>query len=135
MAINYESLRAFQPELTMRSLLLLPLLLLLLGCQSAYKTTGVTIVTVDAAMNAWGDYVRAGLSTPEEEAKVKSAYDKYYAAIQGEKAAVIAYKSTGDTNGLNNALIAVQSATPAVVALIFEFLPPGDTARLKGLNR
>jgi hypothetical protein len=114
------------------------LVCLLLGCKTpedtAYKTTGVTVVTVSAAMNAWHDYVKAGLASEDQVLAVKKAYDKYYTAIQAERAAVIAYKTGADTNALATAMSAVTAAMPDVLTLIFQFLPATDVAKLKGLQ-
>lgn len=52
-----------------------------MGCksanQSAYRVVGTVQVSADAAMSAWGDYVRTRAVPIEDEQKVKSAYDKY----------------------------------------------------------
>ena len=127
----------------MKTKLLLPLILSLIfvsGCKSTpeaklYKTTGTVIITVDAAMNAWGDYVRAGLATPEQQMMVKQKYDTYFQFMKTEEAAVMAYKLNLDTNGLAKASAAVTAATPGVINLILTFLPSDRVAKLKGLTQ
>lgn len=49
--------------------------------QAAYQATGTTVVAVDAAMQEWGAYVAANHPPASEEAAVKSAYEKYQAAM------------------------------------------------------
>lgn len=67
------------------------------GCkspeQAAYRATGSIIIAVDSAMQGWGDYVRAGLATPEEEAKVRLAYERYQASIRLARTMADAYTS------------------------------------------
>jgi len=97
------------------------------GCKSpetvAYKVTGATVLTVDAAMNAWGDYVRAGRATDAQQAKVREVYGKYLAAIQLERAAVLSYKANGDTNAISRVIGTVSASSSEVIGLIQAFLP------------
>lgn len=115
--------------------------LLYLGCKNletnTYKATGVVIISVDAAMKAWGDYVRAYQGTVrsvplDNQRTVKAAYDKYYAAVQLERSAITAYKTGTDTNALIRVLGIVEGASAEVIRLIETFLPPDRLAALKG---
>jgi len=72
--------------------------------RTALTATGIQVVTVDAAMSAWADFVRAGYANPAQVQAVKSAYQHYYNAALAEKAAWMAYAS------------APTNATPAQVA-------------------
>ncbi len=98
------------------------------GCktanQTAYKATSATYITVDAAMKAWGDFVRANHPPVEKEQKVKAAFDRYQAAalvvtsagaahakVLADQAADPATKATALSN--LNAAIAVTSASLA----------------------
>ena len=69
----------------------------LCGCASletnAYKTIGSTAVAVDASMNAWGDYVRAGKSTVAQEQQVRAAYAKYQQSMKTTQKLVTAYRA------------------------------------------
>jgi hypothetical protein len=47
----------------------------------AYATAGTTVVTVDAAMSAWGDYVKAYHPPATQEAQVKAMYEHYQASM------------------------------------------------------
>lgn len=49
--------------------------------KATYVATSTAVVTVDAAMTAWGRYVEANHPGPESEIKVKSAFDKYVLAV------------------------------------------------------
>jgi len=66
--------------------------LLLLGCatyeRNTYNTIGVTVVTVDQAMVVWGDYVRSGKATAEQETVVRSVYEKYQTAMRAVRVAI-----------------------------------------------
>jgi dihydroorotate dehydrogenase len=47
-----------------------------------YNALAVTVHSVDFAMNAWGEYVRAGLAKPGQEDTVRKAYETYQAAAR-----------------------------------------------------
>lgn len=55
------------------------------GCstanKAAYVTTSTAVVTVDAAMTAWGHYVAVNHPGPESEQKVKTAFETYQRAV------------------------------------------------------
>ena len=55
------------------------------GCktanQAAYKGVGTVIVTVETAMKAWGDYVESNHPSLEQRTAVKTAFEKYQAAM------------------------------------------------------
>lgn len=80
-------------------------LMLLPGCGSTPEATathiaGAQVSAVDAALQAWGEWVRAGNATQAQKDAVKSAYDKYFAVATAEKHALEAYVSAKaeDTN-------------------------------------
>lgn len=66
--------------------------------QVAYRTTGTTIVSVDAAMKEWGAYVATAHPPASQEAAVKNAYEKYQAAMATACDAGAIYASTSSTN-------------------------------------
>lgn len=93
------------------------------GCktpeQGAYRTIGTVSVSVDAAMNGWGDYVRAGKATPEQEIKVKAGYVKYQTAMRVAKITVASYKAQPDgATRLNSAVDALSAAGSEIVTLV-----------------
>jgi len=49
--------------------------------QATYRAAGTTVTTVDAAMTAWGDYVKQFHPAATDELKVKAAFEKYQAAM------------------------------------------------------
>ena len=87
---------------------MLALLALSVACASletnAYKVIGTTAVTVDAAMNVWGDFVRAGKASLDDQAVVRGAYEKYQKAMATTKVVVATYQTSQDKNALNLAL-------------------------------
>jgi hypothetical protein len=105
-----------------------------IGCQTSIKSTRVAIITIDAAMQAWAEYVNSGKATPEQISKVHLAYGRYYAAIESARAATIAYKTSNNTNDLQRTLIAVAAAQPQVLNLILQFLPTEKVVKLQGLK-
>jgi hypothetical protein len=93
------------------------------GCktpeQGAYRTIGTVAVSVDAAMNGWGDYVRAGKANPEQEMKVRDGYAKYQSAMRVAKITVASYKAQPDgTSRLNAAVDALAASGSEIVTLI-----------------
>ncbi len=107
---------------------------LVTGCKTAntaaYKGTGAVVVTVDAAMSAWGDYVSANHPPVEKELKVKAAFDKYKAAALVVTTAGAAHAKALATQGTDpasaqtalNAAIAISSAALGeLIALLQQF--------------
>lgn len=88
---------------------------------TAYRTIGATAISVDGAMSGWGDYVRAGLAKPSEEAAVKAAYEKYQAAMQVLKIAVRNVKESPSANGeaqLDRVLRTVSATAGELVTVV-----------------
>lgn len=105
------------------------LLVVCLGCaggcatveSGAYKVIGSTTVLVDAAMQAWADYVVMGKASAEDEAAVQRVYGDYQAAMRVCRAAVTAYRAGGNgQDAVETALDVVSKAGSALVALIKE---------------
>src|SRR5512146_2370633 len=77
------------PMKTIAQLTAFLLLIALTGCltacanleTNAYKVLASTATVVDNSMNAWGDWVRAGYATPDDEVRVQQAYEKYQATM------------------------------------------------------
>jgi|GEM_PF-3022014 len=94
------------------------------GCASlettAYRTIGAVAVTVDGAMNAWGDYVRAGHATASDETVVRAAYDHYQQTMRTLHVAVTAYKldEASNAGALKTALDTMGAAADELVALV-----------------
>lgn len=109
------------------------LLAICIGCatpeQAAYRTIGVITSGVDGAMNGWGDYVRSGSATPEEQARVRAAYERYQATMRLARIAITTQKSqpAGATT-LDSALSTAQAASGQLIIVIQQFLQPkGNT--------
>lgn len=84
------------------------------GCftaSQAHSTTKIVAVSVDGAMSAWGDYVRAGFASTEDEDTVRKAYGAYQGAMRSLRLVVQNYY-TGDKDrtDLDKALDAVDAA-------------------------
>jgi len=80
------------------------------GCVStertAYRVTGVTVHGVDTAMKVWGDYVKSGKATLEQEIAVKAAYEQYQQAVVLAHIAVVKFKQqqAADPNASSTAV-------------------------------
>jgi hypothetical protein len=97
-----------------------------LGCKSpertAYQTIGSVAVSVDGAMSAWGDYVRAGLAKPEQETRVRGAYLKYQAAMKTAETVVLAARAAPEGEAsYQTALRAAGAAAADIIALVEQF--------------
>lgn len=99
------------------------------GCATpelaAYRTLGTTTVLVNAAMNGWGDYVRAGLATPDDQIRVRGAYEKYQASMRVAKSVALAMKDSGAINDpvWMQVVNAVTKSANDVINLIAKFVP------------
>jgi hypothetical protein len=95
----------------------------LTGCNgtvnsNTYKTVATTQVTVSAAMAGWNVYDGTGKATIAQEQAVKSAYQKYQAAIVAVCDAG-ALLSAGSTASAQDALnLAVANANQSITDLV-----------------
>jgi hypothetical protein len=98
-------------------------LVITMGCrtpeQGAYRTLGTLATVVDTTMLTYGDAFRAGLITPEEQLKVRDAYEHYQRSMRIARAAVTTVKvSPEGESRLNTALTAVEAASSDLITLI-----------------
>jgi len=107
---------------------------IMVGCQTsptqtAIKVEGVLIVSVDAGMSEWHDYVVAHLTdgkvTQKQIDSVRDAYNAYYSAQQIAKAALM--KSISTTPNGNQAEVdatraALANAEQALLNLLNQYL-------------
>lgn len=107
-----------------------------IGCKStedtAFKVTGTTVVSLNAAMLAYRDACRAGLIASNEQDHVRDYYNRYHAALLIESNAIVTLKTTGDTNALYQSVRVVTGASADVIGLVEQFLPPDRLLKLKG---
>lgn len=110
------------------------------GCKTspediAYKTVGTINITASSAMEGWLDYKNSRTNVPPAQiAAVKAAWDKFYAANQAAKVAIVAFKTNTDTNALNKSIAVVSAAQAEVIGLVLQFLPASKAAALKGVK-
>lgn len=117
-----------KPTVGTTTSVLLAGMLLLAGCatweRNSYRTIATTATMVDATMNAWGDYVRAGMAKSEDEEVVRKAYKRYQQAMASAKVAVEvarAAESSPAKDAAGKALDGVSAASAEIVALIRQF--------------
>jgi hypothetical protein len=110
---------------------------LLNGCASAekaaYQATSATAVTVDAAMTAYGDYLKAnpGALTDAQRAQVRAAYIRYQnclvEVIDAEEVVIASTSTNGSgtnsvtANAQTAALAAASQALTDLVTLLQSF--------------
>jgi hypothetical protein len=105
---------------------------LLAGCGTtpgnvAYRSEGTTILTVDAGMRAWADYVAQEKASPGELDAVRNAYERYYAAQMTVKAALELYLATANpdnADALSKLTAAAAEQSTALINLIRQFTKP-----------
>lgn len=106
-------------------------MLLLVGCQTLF--TGIVTVTsvVDSAMKNWAQLSNTHQTTPEFDAKVIAAHDKYRKAAATAEILLKSYKVGGQQNDLASALqVAKDGATP-LIDLIASIMQPTEAATVK----
>lgn len=103
----------------------LPIAVTQTGCASAnrtaYQTVGVTQITVDAAMNAWGAYVASGKAGETQEAQVKLAYQQYQATAVTVIDAARAAGANANAPILNQAVAAASASLNNLINLVKSF--------------
>jgi hypothetical protein len=93
------------------------------GCGTpAARTTqgaGAVTISVESAMNSWGEWVRAGKAPVEDRINVRAAYIKYQQAMQvAEMAAIVALNAPASQPAYVTALGASSAASTDLVTLI-----------------
>ncbi len=89
---------------------------------NAYKTLGTVVVSVDTAMQEYGDLVRAGRLDQATQDKVKSAYLKYYTAMGAARAALKDYEAQKRTQATTQPVLnEVFAASAALLDLLAPF--------------
>jgi hypothetical protein len=104
----------------------------LVGCSTLY--TGVVSITsvVDTATTEWSNLSIAGKTTPEFDALVIKAHDKYRVSCGIAKRALVVYKSGGDQANYLTALEAAKVAADGLLDIIYPLLSPDKADALKG---
>lgn len=85
---------------------------------TAYKATAITVTTVDGAMNGWGDYVRAGKATDDDQARVRNAYNKYRSALMIERDVIKAHANNPDATAITLAEQSLAYASGDLIELV-----------------
>jgi hypothetical protein len=109
-------------------LLILSLSIFLVGCatleQGAYKVVGTTAIVVDTAMNAWGDYVRAGKATDVQQQQVRSLYENYQVSMRIAKTTILTLKNApADQATWLRVTTALDVSANNLVVFIGKFIP------------
>lgn len=87
--------------------------------QTAYRTLGTTEATVNSAMMAWGDWVRAGYATDQDQARVRQALDVYMQVMARlQKVIGQYYEGKATKDEVSTALIEFQVKAADVTANI-----------------
>lgn len=110
------------------------------GCttpqDAAGKSLATAAITVDAAMQGWGEWVRTGQASVEDEIAVEDAYKKYQAAM---RVAITAYKQAvkvGDLTIYERAAETLRSSRAELLELISLFEHhKNDTTNSCSINR
>lgn len=105
---------------------------LFVGCsttpvQATIKSEGILIVSVDAGMNAWHDYVvdhlTDGKVTQKQIDIVKQAYNTYWNAQQVAKAAIkLALKDPTKQSDVDSANASLKTAEASLISILNQYL-------------
>ncbi len=88
----------------------------------AYQVETGAQVTVETAMTAWGDYVKAHHPPASDELKVKLAYEKYQMANVAAVDATSALASLTDTNSVPRFSLIASDATASAATALTELI-------------
>jgi hypothetical protein len=111
---------------------LIPFLLvgiMLSGCatpeRAAYRTLGTTATLVDTTMQAWGDYVKLGLATPDDQIRARQLYGDYQAAMRVAKIVETKLKTGNNPQdpAWINVMDALSESTDALMDFVIIFCP------------
>ncbi len=101
---------------------------LLCGCATWQQSTGKSLVsvviTVDAAMKGWKVWVKEGLATPDDEARVKAAYQHYQSILDVTLQAYSAAVAIKDKQMAAQAVAALNNSSSNLVDLVRVFTQP-----------
>jgi hypothetical protein len=75
-------------------------------------------VSVESAMEGWGEWVKAGQATAQDEARVKEAYEDYQAAMRAAKKAYVLAHDTGEKSGWATAARVLKGTQKELLALV-----------------
>lgn len=99
--------------------------LVLLGCASFQTNAGKSLVTitktVDAAMQGWAIWVSLGKATPDQQAKVKAAYEKYQVAELAAEHVYVALSTNADKTPWQQAYAVLVATQGDLLALLKAF--------------
>ncbi len=84
----------------------------------AYKTEGVAVRSVDAAMRSWAEWVQGGHATQKQVDTVKKAYGVYYDTQTTLKTAVDSYAADPTAANKSAIVVAASGSTASGVALV-----------------
>lgn len=112
-------------------LLLLPVLVLLFGCQGLWNSVVTFKDVTDAAMKDWAEASVTGKTTPAMDTAVKAAYANVQKAAGIAADALTAYKAGGSQNSYINALAAVRLAVGNLIDLITPSITPQKATALQ----
>jgi hypothetical protein len=73
---------------------------------------------VDAGMNVFGDYVRAGKSTTNQEAAVRQTYETYQQSMFLCRSAIMAYKANPNLSFPEQTLNLLSATAADLIVLI-----------------
>lgn len=86
---------------------------------TAAKTLAGTVQTVDTAMQAYAAAVVLELVSVDDQAKVRTLYSHYQAAVIVAESAIAASLQSGDTGGLSQITAALTAARDPLLALLY----------------
>lgn len=114
-----------------RILATLAITLLLAGCGTTYKAVVTLTTAEDSVMKSWATLHNDHVTTPQIDAKVVQAHQKFADACEVAKKALIAYKANGDQGPYLLALAEAKALALPILDLITPFLDSAKVSSLK----
>ncbi len=104
---------------------------LLTSCTTIFQTIVSVTNVVDRGMKDWAELSVRGQTTPELDAKVVAAHDKYRASAAVAQQFLVAYKTSHNQNDYIAALEAARAGAGPLIDLIASLLSPTKAVELK----
>ncbi len=132
-----RAIREIAPAVFVIGVLLMAFGGLIPGCASlnrkAYQTTGTSVVTVEAAMRAWSDYVTQFHPGAATEQRVKNALEGYKVSALAVIDTAQAYSKAKAAGAGDSASVEFNSAVAAASAALNDLLNVIRASGAKGL--
>jgi len=119
------------PRLTRKLCVAFALICVCVGCQTTNNSIITVTEVVDSAMKSWARASNSGQTSPEFDARVISAHDRYRQSAATAQAFLILYRDTSNQRDLAAALQAARNGAMPIVDMVVTLLSPTKAVELR----